>query len=536
MLAVNAPLRARTQDAIALSGTVSSTREGLMEGVLVSAADPIRHMTITVVSDAHGVYRFPAKDLPPGQYELAIRAEGYDLADRAQATVAPATTAVEALRLVPTRDLAAQLTNTEWLQSFPGAAAQKKLLLECMSCHTLERVARSTFTAKQFVPILLLMQSFANNSTQLHPQVRVAPQPADPALVRQAAAYLATVNLSARPRWGYPLKTLPRPSGRATRVIIKEYDLPRAATAPHDIYRDAQGLLWFSEFGDQELGMLDPKTGKTTEYPIPTLKPISPTGTLDLEPDADGNLWLALMFQGGVAKFDVRTKTFKVWRLPPALDGDAAQQSMVAPQSWKVDNKVWTNAVERFSILRLDLATGAYTLINPFKFAMRGHSHSPYGMLTDAANNLYFFDFNDENIVKIDAKTLAATIYPTPTQGSRPRRGTLDSQGRLWFAEFAGDRIGMFDTKEEQFTEWKEPIPWTAPYDAEADREGDVWSVTMADDRVLRLNPQTGETTDYLLPHQTNARKLFVDNSTNPPRIWIGNNHHAAIIEVEPLN
>jgi len=50
-------------------------------------------------------------------------------------------------------------------------------------------------------------------------------------------------------------------------------------------------------------------------------------------------------------------------------------------------------------------------------------------------NNLYFMDFADENIGRIDAKTGAATIYPTPTPKSCPRRTMLDDQGRLWFTD-----------------------------------------------------------------------------------------------------
>ena len=507
-----------------------------MEGVLVSASDPVRHVITTVISNADGLYQFPADTLPPGRYSLDIRAEGYQMAGPSTATVVAGESVDRPLTLIPIGDLAAQLTSTEWLNSFPGAEAQKKLLLECMSCHTLERVARSKFSAVEFESVLKRMQNYANNTTQLHPQLRVAKQTPDPVRVRQAADYLATINLHSSNTWPYELKTLARPTGRATRVLIKEYELPRPTIAPHDVWRDAHGMIWFSEFGDQNLGELDPGTGKVTEYPIPTLKPGFPTGALALEHDHAGNLWLALMFQGGIAEFDPQAKTFKTWRLPPFLDGDAAQQSMVMPAASNVDGNVWTNAVNSRAILRVNLANGKFMVINPFKNAMPGHSHSPYGMMTDAKNDLYFLDFDDENIVKIDARTLASTIYPTPTPGSRPRRGMLDPQGRLWFAEFGANQIGMFDTKAERFQEWKIPTPWSAPYDASVDKNGQVWSANMANDRLLRLDPETGRTTDYLLPHQTNARRLFVDNSSTLPRIWIGNNHHAAIIEVEPLD
>src|SRR5579864_7345879 len=74
-----ASVGAQTSGSIALGGRVSSAEEGPMEGVLVGAKKAGSTMTVTVVSDAQGQYRFPASKLPPGQYGLHIRAVGYDL-------------------------------------------------------------------------------------------------------------------------------------------------------------------------------------------------------------------------------------------------------------------------------------------------------------------------------------------------------------------------------------------------------------------------------------------------------------------------
>lgn len=526
----------------ALTGTVSSAAEGAMGGVLVSATRQDGTVTVTVVSDAQGRYRFPAAKLPPGSYTLDIRAEGYVLANATSVGVAPGKTAMADLQLGPAPDPAAQLTNTEWLESIPGQDADKKTLLDCMSCHTLERIVRSTHSADEFMPLLTRMANYANNSTPLHPQLRVSKRTPKADLARAAATFLATINLSASPRWNYPLKTLPRPKGAATHVVITEYHLPRDTMAPHDVLKDKNGIIWFSEFGDQALGAFDPKTGKVAEYPIPTLKPNFPTGTLDLEPDGHGHYWLAMMFQGGLAEFDIATKTFKTFAIPTALNSDAAQQSMVMPRGDAVDGKVWTNMVNRQAIMRLDLKTGAFALIDPFSElpppapGQTAPEHSPYGMVADAKNDLYFMDFGDTNIGRIDAKTLEPTIYPTPTPESRPRRGMIDAQGRIWFAEFAADRLGMFDTKTKKFREWRLPTAWTAPYDASLDKDGMIWSAGMASDRVQRLDPKTGKSAEYLLPHQTNIRRIFIDNSTTPPTFWAGNNHHAAIIKLEIAN
>src|SRR5437867_8313854 len=64
---------------IALIGQVSSEREGLMEGVLVSVKKDDSTITITVVSDEKGRYGFPRSKVALGYYSLKICAVGYDL-------------------------------------------------------------------------------------------------------------------------------------------------------------------------------------------------------------------------------------------------------------------------------------------------------------------------------------------------------------------------------------------------------------------------------------------------------------------------
>jgi virginiamycin B lyase len=529
-------LRPETIQAQTLTGTVRSSAERAMEGVLVSVQKAGSPITITVVSDEHGRFHFPDGRLSLGHYALRIRAVGYDLDSPQAVDVGTAPTDV-AVRLRPAADLAAQLTNTEWLMSMPGTPQQKRSLIECMSCHTLERIVRSRHTAEAFVPVLARMAQYANNTTQARVQMRVAKRLVRDDFVRKLADYLATVNLSRGSTWPYELQTLPRPKGRSTRVVITEYDLPRTTIAPHDVRTDAQGNIWYSNFVENDLGELDPRTGAHREYPIPVVKPGFPTGALDLEPDADGNLWLAMMFQTGLAKFDMHGKTFQLFPIPPDLDNDAAQQSMVMPpRASNVDGEVWTNDVAKQSIMRLDLKTGTYELIDPYKLLPKSAQHGPYGMAADARNNLYFMDFGGEFIGRVDARTEESILFPTPTRNSWPRRGMLDDRGRLWFAEFAADKLAMFDIKSESFKEWNAPTPHTYPYDAFVDKNGDLWSGGMASDRVLRLDPQSGRLVEYLLPRPTNIRRVFVDNSTSPVTFWAGNNHGAEIVRLQPLD
>jgi virginiamycin B lyase len=520
--------------AFALTGQVSSAAEGPMEGVLVSARKTGSPITITVVTGHDGRYRFPAAKLMPGPYSLMIRAVGYELDGPHEADVGAATATVD-LILRPARDLATQLTNTEWLMSMPGTAEQKRPLIECMSCHTFERIVRSTYDADEMFAVLKRMPQYANNTTMERVQTRVAERKVNDEAVRKTAEYLAGVNLSRGPVWPYPLKTLPRPKGEATRVVITEYDLPRRTIAPHDVRTDARGFVWYSNFVENFLGRLDPRTDEHMEYAYPVTKPGFPTGSLALEQDRDGNWWLATMFQSGLMKFDVASETFRHFPIPPAMNDDMMQQSLLMPREWRVDGKVWTNDVFRGRILRLDVASGQYESFDPF-VGMKGRPHSPYGMAADEANNLYFMDFADEAIGRVDAKTGRSAIYPTPTPRSRPRRTMIDEQGRIWFAEFAANKVAMFDPKTEAFKEWDVPTPHTYPYDVFLDKNGELWSGSMSSDRILRFAPESGRSVEYLLPRQTNIRRVFVDNSTTPVTLWIGSNHGASIIKVEPLD
>ena len=532
-------LVAAGDNAAALTGTVTSADEGAMEGVLVSARRAGATVTTTVVSDRDGRYEFPRARLEPGDYTLRIRAIGYDL-EPVSTTVVKDKTATADLKLSKASDLAAQLTNAEWLASMPGTAEEKAAMRGCAHCHTLALVTRTRHDAAEFVGVIERMAGYPPLSfplmVQKTPSPRIGGGPVSAERQQEArrrqAAYLASVNLSAGPKWSYPLTTLPRPTGKATRVIYTEYDLPKRTRQPHDVVVDSAGMAWYASFGEQILGKLDPKTAKVTEYEIPLLKPKAPTGILGMRFDHDQNLWMGMQFQGGIAKFDKKTEKFQTWSLPPELNGDHVQINQVSPDRHHVDGKVWLQDAGTYTVLRLDVASGTFEKFEPYKIPRP----NVYDVIPDSRNNGFFLVMGAEEVGKIDAKTGKIAIYKTPTSGSGPRRGMMDAQDRLWFGENRSDKIGMFDTKTATFKEWAPPTPGAWPYDVTIDRNGDVWSGGEYNDRILRLNPKTGEFVEYLLPRQTNVRRVFVDDSTTPVTFWVGNNHGASIVKLEPLD
>src|SRR5580704_13378018 len=151
-----------------LSGQVTG-QQGPMEGVLVTAKKNGSTVAYTVVSDAAGHYGFPAGKLESGEYTLRIRAVGFDLdganKDGALKTEIDGSKANAAdLKLKKTRNLPAQLTNAGWMMSMPGTEDQKAQLLNCVGCHTVERIVRSTHDADEFTQVVYRMMNYAQVS------------------------------------------------------------------------------------------------------------------------------------------------------------------------------------------------------------------------------------------------------------------------------------------------------------------------------------------------------------------------------------
>jgi streptogramin lyase len=519
--------------AAALSGQVSSEAEGNMEGVVVTARKTGAKFSVSVVTDAQGRYSFPADRLEPGQYSLTIRAVGYDLSNKAAADVAAAKTATADLKLAKTKRLISQLSNADWIASIPGTEEQKSFLLNCVGCHTLERIVRSSYNAEEWTHVLTRMSGYAAVSQPIKPQRLADPERSGtPDQYKRPAEYLATINLSNGP-WSYALKTQARPTGRATRVVITEYDMMRPTTEPHDIVVK-DGEVWYTDFGENYIGRFDPKTLKITEYPTKEHKSGFPSGNLDLGVDKDGKLWFDQMYQASLANLDPKTGEIKYYPLAPEFNNLGVQMNFVGLRH-DVDGKVWTKNVPTGDVFRLDLASGKWEKFQPLKELANGKRNTIYQLISDSHNNAWVAEFVNGYLGKIDAKTTKVSWYQLPTQNARARRMRIDDQDRIWVTEYRGNKVAMFDPKTEKFVEYPLP-PHTYPYRSAVDKNGEIWTGGMHTDRAVRYDPKTGQTTEYPLPNETNIRSVWIDETTTPVTFWTGSNHGAALVKVEPLD
>jgi virginiamycin B lyase len=532
---------AQTPSHSALTGRVTSQAEGAMEGVLIGAKKAGSTITTWVVSNAQGQYSFPRDRMEPGKYVFSIRAVGYELPPTSvDVTAQPAQLDLQLNKVTGTSKLAMQMSNAELIMSVPGTDGQKLQLGGCVNCHTLQRVLFSRFNADEMAQVVQRMAAHTNNSSPIHPWFRPTEGPARPPSGAQVAfgKYLSAINLSAADTFEFTLKTLPRPKGKATQVIYTTYDLPRPDASPHDEVFDAQGNVWYSDFNSQFIGKLDPKTGKVVEYPVPQsrLGQIA-QGGLQIDIDREGRIYFGNMSQMQIVRFDPKTERMETFKppIPESGFGDG-HLTMIDPAFQQVDGKIWANVAfatgEAGGTWHIDLATNTWTRVT---YPPGSPAAGAYDVVADSKNNMYGMNMGNNKIWTTDGKTLQTVWYDIPTKGAGCRRGHIDSQDRLWCGEFNGNGVAMFDPKTKKITEWKAPTEWTRPYDAQFDDKTYAWTAGMDNDFALRLNAQTGEFTEYLLPHETNVRHVEVQKSGALSSLWLGDQHGSTIIRVEPL-
>ena len=532
---------AQTPSHSALTGTVTSEAEGAMEGVIVDARKVGSTMTTWVVSNAQGQYSFPPGRMDPAKYAVSIRAVGYELPSTSiDVTTQPTKLDLQPKKVASTSKLAMQLSNAEWLMSVPGTREQKLGLAGCINCHTLERVMFSRFSADEMARVVQRMARHTNNSSPMHPWMRPIEGPPLPPSPAQIALgkYLSSINLSSTDTFEFPLKTLPRPKGKAAQVIYTTYDLPRSDASPHDEVFDAQGNVWYSDFNSQFIGKLDPKTGKVVEYRVPQNRlALIAQGGLQIDIDRQGRIYFGNMSQMQVVRFDPKTEKMETFKPPiPESDFGDGHLTMIDPAFQHVDGKLWLNVAfatgEAGGTWHVDLATNTWTRVT---YPPGSPSALAYDVVADSKNNMYGMQMGNDKIWMTAGKTLQTVWYDFPTKGAGCRRGHIDSQDRLWCGVFNGNRVAMFDPKTQKITEWKAPTEWTRPYDAQFDDKTYVWTAGMDNDFAVRLNSQTGEFTEYLLPHETNVRHVEVQKSGALSSLWLGDQHGATIIHIEPL-
>ena len=108
--------------------------------------------------------------------------------------------------------------------------------------------------------------------------------------------------------------------------------------------------------------------------------------------------------------------------------------------------------------------------------------------------------------------------WSVPTLGQRPRDPLMTPDGMIWWAGMYGSLIGRLDPRTGEMTEWKLD-PQAIPHSIIDDVEGNIWYTGNGNGTVGMLNPETGEITVYPMP-DPEARDPHTPIVTRSGDLW----------------
>jgi virginiamycin B lyase len=453
-----------------LSGTVSQVAGGKLDGVTVSAKKIGSTITTSVYTDADGNYYFPP--MPDGSYKVWAQALGFARSDaevnltsakRQDLTLAAITDAETRWRQLPGELVFASLPE----ENADDVHMKQVLHNNCNGCHTPSYIMQFKFDQQGWSRIIDMMKVIGGGLPQDRPanQIHQMNQ-------QRLAAYLAKARGPNSP--APTIKTRPRPSGDAARVVWQLYDVPR--------------------------------TGDVGARALPTQ---------GASADNDGTNWaLGTPSRAGIRVHDgVMDLDGNVWFTSNATNPDV-------------------------TVGKVDTKTGEVTFRKVPRAANANLAAPAHGIARDGAGNIWIdVNPGRRSLAKVVPSTGQVSVYPTPETMS-PLGGAVtidvDGKGMVW----AGSTYGVmrFNPQTVEYMEFKSTNPQRSygaaqTYGASGDRDGNGWWAQMAFDTIGKADPVTGKVTeivlpenrkirDFLTPQEVDAYNKVTDISINNPYPW----------------
>lgn len=123
---------------------------------------------------------------------------------------------------------------------------------------------------------------------------------------------------------------------------------------PYGIDIAPDGTVWFTRLYADDIGAIEPDSGKVTLIQTPFHAPRR------LRADREGNLWMVAFNESQIAKYDPKAKKFTRYDLPVLPKGSET------PYSLNVDrarHQVWVNGTNSDSLFRFDIASETWLMV-----------------------------------------------------------------------------------------------------------------------------------------------------------------------------
>jgi streptogramin lyase/mono/diheme cytochrome c family protein len=506
------------------------------EGVMVQLIAP-NGVRTTVYTNEDGKYEFPK--MQAGSYTLRIANPLEFKPYRRDSVQVDGSTKLEDIvleriaktpALPATPEVEAQLSGEEILWNLPGTVEEKEALHNtcALGCHSFQQIFKNRYDERSWSVLVARMLHRGGGPLINDPLEPVS----DSALAvdKMLTKWLARVR--GPESVDGPMYAFPRLTGESNRVVVTEFELPRALQSAHDVYGDGNGNIWYTSHLSRFFGKLDTRTGVVTEYQAP-LTPGAQPGTHHVYVEKNGEVLISEPWSHKLLKLDPRNG--EMAEVPVAAPFPINSAGM-ADFDLTPDGFVWASMGGGYAAEKIDPKTGKtvqrYPMKVPFSYdgiiSQDGNFWAGGAISGTAGNSAELLDIRTGQMLNLDSGD----------RRSAGRRGGFDPFGNAWFGGENGTLVEL-DAKAKRIREFYPPgpvEPYTDLYSVEPDKNGEVWGGELHGREFLRFNPKTGQWTEYAMPEPySHSRAVWVDKSTTPTTVWYADYSTGRIVRIQPM-
>ena len=232
-----------------------------------------------------------------------------------------------------------------------------------------------------------------------------------------------------------PPSTTPLPGGPPTSTTTSTAET-EPGHSPHTVVADADGHIWVTEGGTQHIRKFDAETEEWTEYVV--RKGGGRIYSVDRDPTTGRIWWTGLGFNqvgyiepatGKVTAFDLLTPNS-------------------APRRLRIDAKgaAWVSLFNVGKIARIDPATRR---VQEWDLPS-GRDGNPYPLGIDGKGRIWTHTARHDRFHMFDPTTERFVTYQSPYKGNALRQFFLDEEGTLWGATYDRNQIIGFKLEEDR--------------------------------------------------------------------------------------
>ena len=197
------------------------------------------------------------------------------------------------------------------------------------------------------------------------------------------------------------------------------------AIYPHTIRFDAEGIVWYTLAGSEQVGNLDPKTGEIQLVDLPKVKPggiaggTTPYG-IDVDP-LTGMIWYSRLFGDKIGSID-----------PDTLDVTEYDSPVRGPRRMRFDDEgiLWVTGYSEGTLARIEPREYITKVYNMPEFA-EGYRPAPYSLgVNPITQDIWVNENMTDRIYRFIPDEERWIVYPIPLSGTYTRDVDFTADGK----------------------------------------------------------------------------------------------------------